>query len=178
MNIAIISYSYTGNNAALAEYAAKELSVKHIKVSTPKPVTMGTIIADMVFSRTPKVQPAPDILRQYDLVFLFGPVWMGLIASPLRAYLNYLKQAPKPYGFLSISGGADGGNPKLSKELLKRTGKHPVILFDQHIAGLCSQGTQVTRKETSSYRINHTDIELLTKGIIERTNEIIFPSNK
>ncbi len=133
MNIAIISYSYTGNNTALAECVARDLSAKHIKVSVPQPFTMGTIVMDMLFSRIPKVTPPPEILGQYDLVLLFGPVWMGHAASPLRAYLKYLKQKSLPYGFLSISGGADGGNPKLPAELLKRTGRAPAILLDLHI---------------------------------------------
>lgn len=170
MNIVIISYSYTGNNAALAECAAKELPAEHIKVSLPKPMTTGTIIMDMIFSRIPAVNPSPDILRQYDLILFFGPVWMGHVASPLRPYLKYLEHNPKPYCFFSISGGADGGNPKLSGELLKRTGNSPAILLDQHISGLVSSTPQVTRKETSGYRINDSDIKGLTDQIIEKIN--------
>lgn len=171
MNITILSYSYTGNNEALAGSVAKELEAKHIKVSVRKPVTMGSIILDMLFSRTPKVQPAPDSLRNYDLILFFGPVWMGQVASPLRAYLNDLKQNPKPYGFLSISGGADGQNPKLSNELLKRAGKQPVILEDQHIADLLSPNNSITRKETSAYKINEDDVIRLTKVAVERIKQ-------
>lgn len=87
MKIIIISYSYTGNNDALAESIAKELSAKHFKVS--KSMTMRTIITDMIFSRTPKVQPAPDILGEYDLVFLFGPVWMGQMERILNWLMNF-----------------------------------------------------------------------------------------
>ncbi|MDF1495343.1 flavodoxin family protein [Caproiciproducens sp. CPB-2] len=171
MNIAVVSYSYTGNNEALAESVAKELMAKHIKVSVKKPITMGSIVMDMLFSRTPKVLPAPDILRQYDFILFFGPVWMGQAASPLRAYLDDLKQNPKPYGFLSISGGADGGNPKLSNELLRRTGKQPSILIDQHIAELISPDNPTSRKETSAYRINKNDVNRLTKAAVERIRQ-------
>lgn len=168
MNIAILSYSYTGNNEALAESVARELEAKHVKVSVRKPVTMGSIVLDMLFSRMPKVQPAPDSLRKYDFILFFGPVWMGKVASPLRTYLNYLKQNPKPYGFLSISGGADGKNPKLSNELLGRTGKQPVILVDQHIADLLSSNNSTTRKETSAYRVNEEDVNRLMKVAINK----------
>ncbi len=170
-NIAILSYSYTGNNEALAESVARELGAKHIKVTVRKPVTMGSIVLDILFSRTPKVQPDPDSLRNYDLILIFGPVWMGQMASPLRAYLNDLKQNPKPYGFLSISGGADGKTPKLSNELLKRAGKHPVILEDQHIADLLSSNNSITRKETSTYRLSEEDVNRLTKVAVERIKQ-------
>ena len=173
MNIVIISYSYTGNNTALADCMARDLSAKHIKVSVPQPFTMGTIVMDMLFSRIPKVTPPPEILGQYDLILLFGPVWMGHVASPLRAYLKYLNQKQVPYGFLSISGGADGGNPKLSAELLKRTGRTPAILLDQHIAELISTDTRADRKETSEYKIKDADIKLLSKQAISHINKIL-----
>lgn len=171
MNIIIISYSYTGNNCALAECVAKELSAKHIRVSVPKPITMGKIIRDMIFARTPKVQPDPDILQQYDLILFFGPVWMGQVASPLRTYLNYLKSNPKPYGFLSISGGADGLNPRLSSELFKRTGTLPVIMLDQHITDLIPASRNPTRKDTSAYKINETETKQLADVALKEINK-------
>lgn len=171
MNIAILSYSYTGNNEALAESVARELGAKHIKVSVQKPVTMGSIVKDMLFSRTPKVQPTPDSLRNYDFILIFGPVWMGQVASPLRAFLKDLKQNPKPYGFLSISGGADTGNPKLSNELVRRAGKQPVILVDQHIANLLSPDDSTTRKKTSAYKINPEDVNQLMKVAVKRIKQ-------
>lgn len=173
MKAIIISYSYTGNNEALAEAVAKELSLKHYKVTTSKPMSMRAIILDMMFSRIPKVDPLPSITGEYDFVLFFGPVWMGQTASPLRAYLNNLKRNPKPYGFISISGGADGGNPKLAQELLKRTGSQPVILLDQHLSEILPVSSQVTRKETSSYKINEADLKQLTKNTLEIVNRVL-----
>ena len=172
MKIAVLSYSFTGNNEILAESVAKELSAKHIKISPKKTLKMGGIILDMLFFRTPKVEPSPDILKQYDFILFFAPIWMGQVASPLRAYFNELKQHPKQYGFLSISGGADGGNPKLSKELLKRTGKQPMILVDQHISDLFSSNNTTTRKDTSAYKINEADVKKLTTIAIDKIKTI------
>lgn len=173
MKAIIISYSYTGNNEALAEAVATDLSAEHIKVATSKNMTMMTLLTDMLFFRTPKVKPAVDMIGDYDIILFFGPVWMGQVASPLRAYLAYLKRHPKPYGFISISGGADGGNPKLSGELLKRTGKSPILLLDQHLSELLPTSSQVTRKETSSYKINETDLKKLSSQTLEKIKKII-----
>jgi len=155
------------SHRTLAERVATELTAEHIRISGRKPITMGSIVMDMVFSRTPEVQPAPDLLRQYDFLLFFGPVWMGQAASPLWAYFNALKQNPKPYGFLSISGGTDGGNPKLTSELLRRTGKQPSILIDQHIAELLSPDHPTTRKETSAYRLKEDDVARLAQAAVE-----------
>jgi hypothetical protein len=43
----------------------------------------------------------------FDLILFFGPIWMGQIATPLRAYLKHLKTNKGRYVFVSISGGAD-----------------------------------------------------------------------
>ena len=109
MNIAVISYSYSGNNEALAESVAKELSAEHIKVVLQKPIKkVITILFGFIFNSSPEVQPPPEIIKKYDFVLFFAPVWMGHVAYPLRRYLNHLKKNPKPYGFLSISGGSMG----------------------------------------------------------------------
>ncbi len=173
MKIIVVSYSYTGNNEILAEGVARQLSAKHIKITVQKPMTIGTIIMDMVFARTPRVHPSPDILRQYDLVLFFGPVWIGQLASPLRGFLNYLKNNPRQYGFLSISGGADGSNPKLSSELFKRTGIQTVIMLDQHIKDLLPQNPKPSRKDTSGYRLSESEQKRLSDIAVGEINKII-----
>ncbi len=173
MKIAILSFSFTGNNDAFAACVAKELTVEHIKISTRKPITNGAIMLDMLFDRTPKVQPAPEIMDKFDLILFFEPVWMGQVASPLRPYLKYLKKSPKQYGFLSISGGADGDNPKLRGELLKRTGATPALLLDLHIADLLPSDQKPERKDTSAYTITLPEAERLAGQAVEAIKTIL-----
>lgn len=172
MNIAIVSYSYTGNNDMLATYVARDLAAAHIKITTQRTLTMRGIIMDMVLSRTPRVQPDPDQLRQYDMVLFFAPVWMGHVASPLRAYLRYLKSNRRAYGFFSISGGADGGNPKLYGELLKRTGAKPAIVLDQHIKELMANNSELTRTDTSAYKISKEEAGRLSATAAEEVKKL------
>lgn len=174
MKIAVISYSLTGNNEALAKSIADEFAVEHIKITEPKPRTMGSIILDLIFNRTPQVQPIPDKLESYDLILFFGPIWMGQVATPLRAYLKHLKTNLCRYVFISISGGADGVNPKLASELIKRSGKEPIALIDLHIADLLPSDPKPTRKDTSVYRINSEDIKKLSNTILKTVRETIL----
>ncbi|MFZ2455709.1 MAG: hypothetical protein WAX07_04470 [Candidatus Altiarchaeia archaeon] len=173
MKNAVISYSFTGNNEALAGSVAKEFAAEHIKITEPKTRTMATIVLDVLFNRTPKVQPAPGILEKYDMILFFGPVWMGQAASPLRTYLKYLKTNPRRYAFISISGGADGANPKLAGELTKRTGKEPVAVIDLHIADLLPSGQKPARKDTSAYRLNDKDLRSLTDTIGKTLRDVM-----
>lgn len=173
MKIVVISYSLSGNNEALANSIAEEFAVEHIKITEPKPRTMGSIILDQIFNRTPQVQPIPDRLEKYDLILFFGPVWMGHVATPLRAYLKHLKTNLRRYAFISISGGADGANPKLAGELKRRVGTEPTALIDLHIADLLPSNPKPVRKDTSAYRINNGDIKKLTDTIVKTMRETI-----
>ena len=167
MKIAVVSYSFTGNNEAVANRIAQELEAEHIKITEAKPRTIGTIIADIIFKRIPHVQPIPKSLGEYDWILFFGPIWMGQIATPLRAYLRQIKTFKNRYAFISISGGADGGNPKIENELKSRTGTNPVAFVDLHIADLLPPDSKPGRKDTSVYRINDADIEKLIEAIME-----------
>lgn len=166
MSTTVISYSLTGNNQALAESVAKELSAEHIKIKEVKSRTMGAIVMDVIFNKIPQVQPMPDNIKECDLIVLFGPVWMGKVATPLRSYLKHLKAHPSRYAFVSISGGADGSNPGLAGELKKRTGKDPAVLLDLHITELLPSSPKPARKDTSAYRLKPADIVKLTDKIM------------
>ena len=166
MKILVISYSLTGNNEALAKSIAKELAAEHIKVTEPKPRTTGTIILDTIFNRTPQVEPPAVELGNKDLIIFVGPVWLGQVATPLRAYLKRSNDRSTQYAFVSISGGALGLNPKLAGELKKRVGKEPAALINLFIADLLPPSPKPTSKETSAYRLNDKDIKNLTKTVI------------
>lgn len=173
MKIAVISYSLTGNNGALARRVAQELKADLIEVSEPKARTTGKIALDMLFNRTPQSRPAPNSLNGYGLLLFFGPVWMGHVAAPLRPYFKHLQKHPQPYGFFSISGGADGENPKLGAELRKRAGAAPVVLLDQHVAGLLQTGAAPDRKDTSAYRLKEKDVEALAAAVIQAFRQAV-----
>ena len=173
MKVIVISYSLTGNNDALATSIAAEFAADHIKISESKPRTMGTIFLDVLFNRTPQVNPKVDMVEDNDLVIFVGPVWMGHVATPLRAYFRQLKASAGQYAFVSISGGADGANPKLAGELNKRVGKEPAAVIDLHIADLLPRDPKPNRKDTSAYRLNDRDVKRLTNTIVKALRETI-----
>ncbi|MBN1498812.1 MAG: hypothetical protein JW982_01535 [Spirochaetes bacterium] len=162
MKTVVVSYSLTGNNNALAASIASELSAEHVKITELKPRTMGTIALNVLFNRTPKVNLPEAGINDYDFVILAGPVWMGQAASPLRSHLKKLNAFSGKYAFVSISGGADGPNPKLEQELIKRTGKNPAAVIDLHIAGILPAEPKPQRKDTSKYILKEEDVKKLT----------------
>lgn len=169
--VLVISYSLTGNNEALASHIAADLGAQHFRVSESKHRTTATIIFDVLFNRTPKVSPGVDKMEGYGLVIFTGPVWLGLVASPLRLYLRHLIGNPTPYAFVSVSGGSDGPNPKLMGDLKKRVGKDPVSLIDLHIADLLPADPKPSRKDTSAYHLTESDIKSLTNQAVRKLTE-------
>jgi multimeric flavodoxin WrbA len=178
MKPTVISYSLTGNNAAIAKGIAAELAAEHIRITEPKPRTNGTIALDMLFGRTPQVNQSLDNLGASDLVVIVGPVWLGNVASPLRSCLKQLRGRPVKYAFCSISGGADGPNPKLAGDLTKRVGKAPAAVVDLHIADLLPADPKPTRAITSAYHLKDAEIKSLTSTMVKVLQENAIPDRR
>ena len=116
MKAMVISYSLTGNNQDLAASLAVTLGADHVSLAEPKRRTTTTIVLDTMFRRTPKILMPVETLAAYDLVVFVGPVWLGQVATPFRACFKQLGPEIDRYAFISVSGGADGLNPKLAGE--------------------------------------------------------------
>ena len=165
MKIAVVSYTMTGNNGKLAEKIAAEFQAEHIKVKELKKRKMLSIVMDVVFDRTPKVQVDSKIVEWCDLIIFVGPVWLGKVATPFRKYFEYVKENIDEYAFVSINGGGEVINLKIKEDLVKRTGKNPVLLKEFHIADLLPQKLKPTRQDTMDYRVDDEDIENITNSI-------------
>ena len=163
MKILIMSYSFTGNNEALAKRIAEELKVEHIRIIEQKKRTNGTIAADLVFGRTPQTEPAPQVMSAYDLIVFIAPVWMGQPAFPMRVYLKQLKKHPQKYAYISISGAM---NPGLSGALKNKTGVEAVAVIDLHITDLLPPEPKPAPQEVGAYRLTAQDIENLAKRAV------------
>lgn len=173
MKTTIISYSMTGNNKALAASIASELSAEHINVTEPKTRTNGKVALDMIFNRTPKVSPAPSSLDVNDFLIFVAPVWMGQVASPLRAYMKELKGTLNKFAFVSISGGSLNDNPKLPEHVTKKFGQEATAVIDMHIADLLPSGKEASMKDSSSYRLTEEHKKELTSKIVTQLKECI-----
>lgn len=174
MHIKIISYSLTGNNDAVAKSLAAALGAQHIQVTEKGKRTMPAIFLDLLLNRTPSVNPTVDVYAD-DLVIFIAPVWLGRIATPLRAYFKQLKNKQCKYAYVSISGGADGENTKLAGELKSRVGREPVALVDLHIAALLPPVPKPTRNDTMQYHITEADVKKLTDKILSALQPVMAP---
>ncbi len=167
MKTVVISYSRTGNNQILAKAIAAGLSAEHVTITMPGEKSFFSIGMDMLFNRTPKVNTTQENHVDFQNVVFVGPVWMGQIASPLRAPVRKHRNSLQQYAFVSISGGADGPNTKLTAELKKRIGKDPVSVVNFLIAEMLPADPKPTREQTEAYRLDEAKAEELARKVME-----------
>jgi flavodoxin len=172
MKMTVISYSLTGNNDRLARSLAGALGAEHASITEPKRRTMGTIVFDNVLGRTPKVAPPALKPEEQDLVMFVSPVWMGQVASPLRACFKEFGPRLGKYAFVSICGGADGPNPKLAAELTKRLGKEPSAIVELHKADFLPREPKPTRNDTMKYRVSEEQVKQLTEQAMSALKKV------
>lgn len=164
----VVSYSLTGNNRRLAQRVAAEMHATHINLTENKQRSIGTSMLDLLLRRIPAVSPLPDSITKAEAVLLVGPVWIGAVATPLRAYMKQLGTMNCAYAYLSISGGADGPNPKIYEELTRWVKRAPDAVIDLHIADLLPAEPKPTKEVTSAYQLTEQDLDQLSKKALQR----------
>ena len=141
MKTTVVSYSLTGNNDRLAGSLAAARGAEHMKVAERARRTMGTIALDNMLNRTPKVALPALKPEERDLVVFVSPVWMGQVASPLRACF---------------------------REFGPRLGKEPPALVELHKADFLPPEPKPTRDDTMKHRISETkDGQLTERAVAE-----------
>lgn len=174
MKIVIISYSLSGNNAALAERITQQLAADYITITEKSKRGYFRIFIDLFFNRTPKVQPNSVPIENYDYVVLIGPIWMGKVAFPLRSTLQALKRNPKPYAFVSLCSGSNGKHPKLEEELTKRAGTRPDVTIEKHIMSLLPSEVEASYKAVQAYQIKEEEFDSLSKQAVKKLKESLL----
>ena len=167
MKTKVISYSYTGNNEALAADFAKEIGAEHLRITEPKKRTAGMIVKENLFKRDPKINLSKDEISEDVFAIFFGPFWFGKIASPLRSYFKQLKNRSFKYGFVSLCVGPDDpeADDNLKDELNNMIGKDPEFIILKKIADLFPPDPQPTQQMLTQYRLNEKDLKMLVSSI-------------
>jgi len=96
-------YSLTGNNKYLAERIADGLGCEACEIkSNQKSVVMLVLLSLLRLSPVVKV---PDhVAGEYDRVVLCGPIWMGMLISPLRGFIKKYAKNSRKFFFATCCG--------------------------------------------------------------------------
>jgi flavodoxin len=169
MKTKVISYSFTGNNEALAAEFAREIGVEHLRITEPKKRTAGMILRENLFKKNPKINLSGDEISENDFVVFFSPFWFGKIASPLRSYFKQLKDQSIKYGFISLCVGFDTpeGVENFKVELQELLGRDPEFVLTIKIADLLPPDPIPSQKMLNDYRVTPAHLQSLVPSIID-----------
>ena len=106
MKILIVYYSKTGNNAYLAKLIAKNnaYDIERIK---PRVSAFPLLLLSSALKKGFGNKPMQSRFTDYDKVILCGPIWMGTVVAPLRAFLLKYGNEIRQLHFITCCGGSD-----------------------------------------------------------------------
>lgn len=97
-NFLVLYYSKTGNSQFIAEKLAKELSCPSKKITPIIDNIAFLFLLSLLRINIPTNISSQDI-QEYDEVILLGPIWGGLLVSPLRTVIKKCIRASKSIHF-------------------------------------------------------------------------------
>lgn len=163
MKKVIVYYSFSGNNEALAKKLSSLTGAVLEKISELKKRSGITILWDLLFKRTPRIQTPQLDLSSYDHVILVAPIWAGKIATPLKTFIKQEKNHIKQYSYISLCG--NGGNHHVGQELNRLANKTPTSVTELKVNDLLPTDQKNRVKYTSGYRIKDEDFQIFQKEI-------------
>lgn len=102
----VLYYSKTGSNKYLAEKIAQSLKCD---IESIKP-RLNLFLFLLLFSLSKVsmgIKPLEYNVNEYDSIILFGPIWMGMLISPLRDFINKYRKDIKSLYFASCCASGD-----------------------------------------------------------------------
>ena len=113
MKTVVVYFSLENNTKYLADYIAKELNAKVIRLFPVKEYPTGKVSKyfwggkSVTFGERPKLETYQFNANDYDLVILGTPIWEGTFTPPLRTFLKQVSMTGKKVAFFaSCSGGS------------------------------------------------------------------------
>ena len=141
MRFLVVYFSYTGNNRLLATKVAERLNCELSEIVETRRRTGLTTVMDVLFLRTPKIEPLGKDVGDYDHVILVAPVWDSQVAHPMQALIKRERRLLSSYSFLTLCGyERPGQREKLDKQLSGLIGRPPGALQELKVCELLPEG--------------------------------------
>lgn len=165
MKTLIIYYSFSGNNHHLANILHERLHCDIVEIKETSKRTNFSILLDLLFARSSKIQKNEIDLRRYDSLIFIAPIWAGKIATPLKTFLKQESENIRNYSFISLCSGVPEQKEKIKIALQKIVGKPPLAIEELWVNDLLSSSKKNKIKYTTPYRIKPDDFSLFNPKI-------------
>ena len=106
MKTLVLFFSKTGNNRYLAKRCAEALAAD-IEEIRPRLNAVPFLIIFSLMKQSLGIRRLRHDVTSYDRIILCGPIWMGQLIIPLRAFLKHYGAKVKALIFMTSCGGGD-----------------------------------------------------------------------
>lgn len=107
----VVLYSLSGQTRRLGAQIAQRLDCPMVELDElrPRRGVIGYLRCgfDTLFARLPQIAPVERNLREYSMVVIGTPVWMGHVSSPVRRFLMRHRDAIGTLAAFCTMGGSD-----------------------------------------------------------------------
>lgn len=159
MKLLVIYYSFTGNNRVLAEHIAGRVGGDIHPIVERKRRTEATIVLDMMFRRTPKIEALDTSLADYDHVILVAPVWNARVANPMKSLIKRQRESLPDFSFISLCGYERAGQAeRLTAQLTALAGKAPAAVAELRVGDLFPLDKRSDVTTISRYKVMPEDL--------------------
>lgn len=165
MKTFIIYYSFSGNNNYLANALHERLHCDMMEIKETSKRTNFSILLDILFSRSSKIQKSEIDLSRYDSLIFISPIWASKIATPLKTFLQQEKENIRDYSFISLCSGVPEQKEKIKIALQKIVGHPPITAEELWVNDLLSASKKNKITYTTPYRIKPNDFDLFKPKI-------------
>ena len=143
----VVVFSLTGHTRRVGAEIAQRLGCPMVEITEPRP-RRGALAYlrsgfESLFGRLPLIQPIDQNLRDFSLLVIGTPVWVGHISSPVRSFLSTHRSDITDLAAFCTMGGRDPA--KTFTDVAAVAGRLPVATLatsehelgsPQHAAGL------------------------------------------
>ena len=172
MKTLIAYYSFTGNNAVLAAELKDRLNADLYEIKEKKQRTAFTILFDILFNRTTKIQEPPIKADRYDSIILLGPVWNAKIATPLKSFIQLQEGKLSQYVLVTVCGGRPGQQEKIEQQLTKLAGQPPLLVTQLALNDLLPPERKRNTKNGTSYKIGKPDLKYFDPALTQLVGKL------
>ena len=113
MDVLIAYYSFEGNTKLISRTIARGIGADCLEIEPVKEMKTKSFLKyviggfQVITNRIPELKPLDKDVRDYDLIFIGTPVWVGSPSTPVRAFIDQADLSGKEIAlFCCHKGGA------------------------------------------------------------------------
>ena len=128
-----------------------------IRIRTAKKRTNLSILLDLIFKRSPKLQEYNIPFSGRTHLSLIAPVWAGKIATPMQSFMKNEKRNILNYSFITLCSGVVGQKERITEYLNSILLHKPAAVEELWVNDLLLPEQKNKIKFATPYRVKEDD---------------------